>query len=88
MAAVYASTVVSVEANEWTLVLQRFGGEARGLYICHGLDEGQTLSLDIGQSEGGREGGREGGTDGRTDGRTDFGVGCLVLVAVIAATSG
>lgn len=52
--AVYASTAVSPETNEWTLVLQQFGGGALGLYSCHGLEVGQILSLDIGQSKGGQ----------------------------------
>lgn len=51
MAAVYASTAVSVEANEWTLVLQEFGGGASGRYTCQGLDVGQSVSLDIGLSK-------------------------------------
>lgn len=56
MAAVYASTAISVEVNEWTLVLQQFGSEALGLYTCRGVEEGQSLSLNIGQSEGRRRG--------------------------------
>jgi hypothetical protein len=51
VAAVYASTAVSMEANEWTLVLQQFGGRAAGLYTCQGLDAGQSVSLNIGQSK-------------------------------------
>ena len=51
VAAVYASTTVSMEANEWTLVLQQFGGVAIGLYTCRGLDAGQSATLNIGQSK-------------------------------------
>lgn len=46
VAAVYASTAVSMEANEWTLVLQQFGDRS-GVYSCHGLDVGQSVSVDI-----------------------------------------
>ena len=47
---VFASTDVSDASNEWTLVLQVFGGVAAGVYSCHGL-QGEVLSLDIQQSE-------------------------------------
>ena len=51
MSAVYASRDVSPAVNEWTLVLQRFGGVAVGVYRCTGV-EGESLSLNIGQGKG------------------------------------
>ena len=60
----YASRELSSEPNEWTLVLQRFGGVAVGVYSCH-APQGQVLALDIGESKlhaNPKEGGRgEGG---------------------------
>lgn len=47
--AVYASTGVSMLANEWTLVLQLLRRGDVGLYTCAGL-EGQSVSLEIGQA--------------------------------------
>ena len=44
---VYTSTEVSMQANEWTLVLQEFSEQDVGVYSCHGVEEGQVVSLTI-----------------------------------------
>ena len=46
---VFASTEVFSAVNEWTLVLQVFGGGDVGVYRCVGLEEGQSVALEIRQ---------------------------------------